>query len=376
MTATNVTGSSSGLIAYYDFDENTDLAADLSANGNNLIYGGNFGGPVLSSDSVSGSGAVYFNGGSFLTPSTNLLPTLASNFSLSIWVKTTQNTAWDTAPAFYGAGIVAADVPGVTNDLVPVALTGNAIGFNTGAAGGSDDTVNSTTGAINDGNYHHVVVTRNQATGAKQIYIDGTLSSSDTAGTGLLNAPQLITIGALADAGNPDPASPQYSGNNGFVGLLDDIQIYSRVITPTEVASLQATPGSSIANGLVVHYDFDEGTVLAADVSGNHNDMVFAGIFPGPGPAVSTNAESGAGALSFDGGSYLVPENNLVTNLAASFSLCAWLKTTQDQWRGNCDGRGAEPELRLDAPGVDGRQHRLRDRRIQQRHAHLNNAHQ
>ena len=49
--------------------------------------------------------------------------------------------------------------------------------------------------------------------------------------TGLLNAPQLITIGALADASNPDPTSPEFSGNNGFVGLIDDIQVYARVIS-------------------------------------------------------------------------------------------------------------------------------------------------
>src|SRR5208282_5607185 len=95
----NVTGPTSGLAAYYDFDENTDLAADLTANGNNLIYGGSFSGPVLSANSVSGSGAVYFNGGSFLTPSSNLLQTLAGDFSLSLWVNTTQNIGWDTAPA-------------------------------------------------------------------------------------------------------------------------------------------------------------------------------------------------------------------------------------------------------------------------------------
>ncbi|MGD1086262.1 MAG: LamG-like jellyroll fold domain-containing protein [Verrucomicrobiota bacterium] len=326
--APNLAGPSSGLVAYYDFDENTDFAADLTANGNNLVYGGNFGGPVLSTNSISGSGAVYFNGGDFLTPTNNLLPTLAGNFSVSLWVNTTQTIAWDTAPAFYGAGIVSADVPGLANDLIPVALTGGAIGFNSG--GTNDDTLNSATN-INDGHFHHVVVTRDQTTGEKQIYIDGLFSTNDFATPGLLGAPQLITIGALADASNPDPASPIYSGHNGFVGLMDDIQVYSRVLASAEVAALFATPGSTAAGGLVAHYDFDEGAVLAADVSGNSNNMVFAGSlkYNAPGPGISPDAESGAGALSFDGSSYLVPENNLVTNLAGNFSLSVWLLTTQ-----------------------------------------------
>jgi hypothetical protein len=326
--APDVAGSSSGLVAYYDFDENTDLAADLSANGNNLVYGGSFSGPVLSTNSISGSRAVSFNGASYLVPSLNLLPTLAGDFSLSLWVNTTENIAWDTAPAYYGAGIVSADVPNLASDLIPVALTGGAIGFNSG--GTNDDTLNSAT-KINDGHYHHVVVTRNQATGEKQIYIDGVFSTNDFATTGLLNAPKLITIGALADESNPDPTSPEYTGGNGFVGLIDDIQFYSRVLTAGEVAALFATPGSKASTGLVCHYDFDEGAVLAADVSGNGNGMVFAGVleYNAPGPALTARTESGPGALSFDGTTYLAPENNLVTNLAGSFSLSAWLRTTQ-----------------------------------------------
>ena len=35
-------------------------------------------------------------------------------------------------------------------------------------------------------------------------------------------------------------------GDNGFVGLLDDVQIYSRAFTATEVAELFASPGSAI----------------------------------------------------------------------------------------------------------------------------------
>jgi hypothetical protein len=328
LTLSNETSATTAPVAYYDFDEGVTLAADLTANGFNLVNGGNFGGPVISSDSVSGSGAVYFNGGSFLTPSANLLPTLAGDFSLSVWVKTSQSLGYDGEPPYQGAGIVAADISGPTNDIIPMALTGGGIGFNTGSATNGDDYINSATD-INDGNYHHVVVTRSAGTGAKQIFIDGILSSSDTNNGGLLDAPELITIGALADASNPDPTSPGYTGYQGYVGLLDDLQIYSRVISSSEVSALYTHPGGNVTNGLVAHYDFDEGTAEAADVSGHGNDIVFAGYFNGPGPQLTTTAESGAGALSFDGGSYLEPNGNLVTNLAASFSVSVWLQTTQ-----------------------------------------------
>ena len=79
---------------------------------------------------------------------------------------------------------------------------------------------------MNDNNWHHVVVTRDQPSGLKQIFIDGLLDSSETDTTNLLAAPQLLVFGCLADAGNPDPASPGHTGNDGYVGLIDNVQIY------------------------------------------------------------------------------------------------------------------------------------------------------
>ena len=56
------------------------------------------------------------------------------------------------------------------------------------------------------------------------------------------------------------------------------------------MADLANNPGTTIpnfagipANSLVAHYDFDEGDVVAPDVSGNGNDIVLAGNFGGNG---------------------------------------------------------------------------------------------
>ena len=63
-----------------------------------------------------------------------LLAALTGDFSVSGWIKTSQNIAWDSAPASAGAGIVAADNGGLANDVIPLALTGSKIGFNTGGS--------------------------------------------------------------------------------------------------------------------------------------------------------------------------------------------------------------------------------------------------
>jgi hypothetical protein len=251
-TAPNV--SAGGLVVHYTFDDSSNLGADTSGNGYDLDYNsGN--GVSSSSDAEAGGGAAYFDGGSFFsytsTPSA-VLNALAGNFTLSFWIKTAQNDGNEGGPAWAGAGIVAADIPFQYNDIVPAALDGGEIGFNTGGA--SDDTVNSQTD-INDGNYHHVVITRNQTTGEKQIYIDGTLDNSDFATTNLLNDPMLVAVGCAIDASqsNPDNAFPhQY-----FQGSLDDLQLYSRVVTSDEVTFLYDNPGATLGSSPYTPYPVD-----------------------------------------------------------------------------------------------------------------------
>jgi hypothetical protein len=252
-------GSNNGLIAHYDFDEGTVVAPDVSGNGNNIVLSGNFGGagPAISSDAIAGAGSVSFDGGSYLTAPTNLLSTLASSFTISLWVNTTQNYDYQGDYAYNGAGIISADIPGIANDLVPVALTGGQVAFNTGNTQyGYDDTINSSA-TVNDGSWHHVVVARNQTTGEKDIYIDGVLDTSDFDTTALLDDPQLLTIGAIADASNPDPSSPSYTGYNGYQGLLDDIQIYSRVLSSNEVSFLYDNPGATLSGSSTPPYPVD-----------------------------------------------------------------------------------------------------------------------
>jgi hypothetical protein len=240
------TVNSNGLVVHYTFDNASNLGADTSGNGYDLNYNGNPSGSGVSQSSIAetGSGAAYFDGGSFLSYAPmppNVLQTLASNFTLSFWIQTSQTYGTDGEAAYQGAGLVAADIPGQFNDIVPAALDGGEIGFNTGSPS-FDDTLNSQTD-INDGSYHFITVTRDQSTGAKQVYVDGVLSSSDTATTNLLSDPVLIGVGCAIDASNPDPSAT--STGNFFQGLLDDIQIYNRVLSSFEIVNLYQNPGQT-----------------------------------------------------------------------------------------------------------------------------------
>ena len=192
-----------------------------------------------------------------------MLSTLAGEFSVSLWLKTSQNYGSQGDPAWAGAGVLCADSPNAgAKDLIPVALTGGQVAFNVGD-GVSDNTLNSSA-TVNDDTWHHVVVTRSLATGTRQIFIDGTLDSSDIATTVLLNSPVLLTIGAKSDASDPDPSSPDYNGSNGYEGLLDDIQIYNRVLSADEVTYLHDNPGATVTSGSAPGL-----SVTASPLSGN-----------------------------------------------------------------------------------------------------------
>jgi len=258
-TIPDVAGSgTAGLVVHYDFDEGTELAADVSGNNNNIINAGNFGGsgPSISPDTAAGSGSVSFDGSSYLTASSNLLTTLSTSFTVSLWLKTSQNFGSQGDLAWQGAGVITADSPNSgAKDLIPLALTGGQVAFNVGD-GVSDNTLNSSA-TVNDDTWHHVVVTRNQSTGERQIFIDGTLDSSDSATTELLDSPVLLTIGCKSDASDPNPSSPDFNGSNGYDGLLDDIQIYNRVLSSNEVDFLYNNPGATLTSTTNTPYPVD-----------------------------------------------------------------------------------------------------------------------
>ena len=350
-------GTSHTLVAHYTWDgtngDGTPSGADSSGNGYDMNFGGNFGGAGgenSTTDPAVGPRAIQFHNGDGNsagyvgwnpTPAP-LLTALAGSFSVSCWIKTMQNFDFNGDPAYDGAGIVSADNAGLANDVIPIALTGGQIAFNTG--GDTEDVTLTSVASVNDGNYHHVVVTRNQQTGQKIIYIDGVLDSFSSGTTNLLNDPGLLTIGALSDARDPDAPSTYYY--HGYDGELDDLQIYSGVLSSNEVAQLFANPGITanqlITVPLVARYDFENTNdsvfaVAGTDSSGNGNDANCGSGNGNPNPTLdtfSTNAAVGLFARKWFGDTSIcfypgsATFNNLSNALYGSFSWSAWVKTT------------------------------------------------
>ena len=271
VVSTNATGvapfrDGHTIVAHYTFDDNTVYTADVSGKGNNIAGSSGNGGAAANyttNDAAAGPYAAYFfapqnpdftYSASWLIPPTNLLTTLAGSFTASLWLKTSDAFAFDSSPGSDGEGLLTADYTiiftnginyGAPGDVVPMALTGHKLAFLTGDnLGGGDDTLHSSAN-IDNGAYVHLVVTRDQVTGEKKIYVNGQLDASDFGSSATLNTPQQLIIGAqqLVPMGGS-----LFSPVHGINGDLDDIQIYSGVLATNDVAYLFSHPGSTVAD--------------------------------------------------------------------------------------------------------------------------------
>src|SRR5262249_54997048 len=102
--------------------------------------------------------------------------------------------------------------------------------LNTGTAGSPEYTIQTgsdtpfditvkSAAAVNDGAWHHVVLTRDAVTGDVQVYLDGSLSGSGTSAAGTISE-AFRQLGYLAD--ESPGAYDQLSNIRGLDGLLDD----------------------------------------------------------------------------------------------------------------------------------------------------------
>ena len=225
------------LMAYYNLDGN---ALDTSGNANH----GTASGASYVTGKI-GAQAAQFNGGSAYV---QIPRSISTDFTVVMWVKTT-DTGGTGAQWWSGNGLVDGEVSGAAADWGTVVLNGKfALGI-----GNTDTTIISSV-AINDGVWHHVAATRDNTSGAMNVYVDGVLRGSGTGPTGDRTAPPTLRIGSIQ------------TGSGFLNGAIDDVRLYNQVLTAGDIAALAAPPAAP--NGL---------TALAGDGSVALNWILSAG---------------------------------------------------------------------------------------------------
>ncbi len=232
-----------------------------------------------------GAQAAQFNG----TSSYVSIPrSVQDDFTVAMWVKTTDTAGTAGAQWWNGKDLVDGEVGGGGADWGTAIVNGKFV-LGVGSTGG--DTTLASSVNINDGSWHHVAATRSNTSGAVAVYVDGVLRGSGTGATGSRTFPPSLRIGSLQ------------TGNNFFNGTLDDVRLYDRILTASEIAALFAPPAPSTTtlqsskNPSIQNSN----VTFTATVSSGSGTPLGTVVFAANGVSFSTNTlVSGVAATSYN----------------------------------------------------------------------------
>jgi hypothetical protein len=262
----------SGLVAYYRFDEGTGAtAADSSGNLNN----GTISGASWAASGRFGS-ALSFNG-------TNSIVNIADADSLDLTTGMTLE-AWVNPSALTGyRTVVMKDVPG---ELSYALYASDGTRPNAWGRVGSVSTGVLGSGALPVNSWTHLAATYNGA--ALALFVNGTQVASKA------------LTGTLRTSTNPLHIGGNAVWGEYFAGLIDEVRIYNRALSQTEIQADmagggQATQTYSISGavsplsegaGATLTLSGAISTVVTADTSGHFN---FVGVPNGSYTVVPSN---------------------------------------------------------------------------------------
>lgn len=311
--------SNLGLVGWWTFDEGTSTrATDFSGTGNN---GTLLNGPVWAAGKRGGS--LYFDGTNdsvSIPHSSTLKPSVA--MTVSAWVRPDVGSLSAIREiyrkedggnrhlfAFQAPAFQCVNGTGQSNCL--------SFGINTGGVYNEFDVpINA---SDFEGRWRLVTAVYDGVN--RYVYFDGVLASS-TPTTGAINTggTALGFIGSLS--GNAEI----------FKGNIDDVRIYSRALSASEVAGLyvQGSVARKVPNNISMfgHWTLDEATsTIAHDFSGNGRNGTLNNM---AAPATATSgwgpARKGNG-LSFDGTNDYVEVSNTLSDIGTgSFTSAVWFK--------------------------------------------------
>jgi hypothetical protein len=158
-------------------------------------------------------------------------------------------------------------------------------------------------------------MTYNKTLQQVRIYRDGVLDSQ----TNGIPSPNPNTVNNLfigKDSANA------YNGYY-FHGMMDDVRIYNRALSETEIqqlAGIQPPKCDGITTGLVLCLSGGEN---AWDGSGNRNHGLIQGVVPTPDRFGNPN-----GAYKLDGGDYIQVPNSPSINISGNLTVSAWIRSS------------------------------------------------
>ncbi|HNT15841.1 MAG TPA: LamG domain-containing protein [Verrucomicrobiota bacterium] len=117
-------------------------------------------------------------------------------------------------------------------------------------------------------------------------------------------------------------------------------------------SNFTVTGNNSASHSLKAHYTFDDSSFRGRDFSPNENHILTSSSWDTPVHIYVTNAAAGSAAAEFYGYSSLWLPTNLFPVLADSFTVSAWIKTTQVDGDDADSGNAGAGVVWADLPGT------------------------
>jgi hypothetical protein len=207
-TMGDITITDPALVGWWAFDEGSgSKALDFSGHGND----GTLGGGVKWAPGILGSALQLTSG--YVAIDGVVKGLTGTNLTLSAWIKTTQGSE---------GNLFAANDSASAHPLMFGISGGNPYAYDNGAG----TQYPAPTGAVNDNQWHMLTFVRNG--GTAYIYLDGTQIRT-YASTFSLSTVTRWSIGQEWDGSTP---------SDFYNGLVDDVRIYNKALTPDEVKEL------------------------------------------------------------------------------------------------------------------------------------------
>jgi hypothetical protein len=218
-----------GLVGYWSFDDPADPGHDDSGNGND----GTLHGPTWTTDNFGG--ALNFDGvDDYVKVADDDSLDITDRITLSAWVKPSDAIGSEFVVAKWGG----------------VKERKSSYGFRLADAnprfflsGGNVKTTKTFTDLIiTENSWNHIAVTWDG--NRMKAYLNGTASSQERLFTGLINATsEPVVIGYNADWGGG-------VGGDYFDGTIDEVRIYNRALSDSEIMALVPEPSTLAFLGL------------------------------------------------------------------------------------------------------------------------------
>ena len=315
---------SSGLVGWWTLDGKNMApnVIDSSGSGNN----GNLAGATTTVPGKLGQ-ALSFNGSTYVDMGTGMAGTFPA-MTISAWVKPSSFASWRAIVQTANTGDKA------------LYLQSNYLQFYSAC---------NSTGTVSPSVWTHVVAT---VDGSDNIiyYING----SSSGGCHSASSPRVVEYLHISGINTGD--------SENFVGSIDDVRVYNRALSATEVAQLYTLgAGSKVAvstaqptgltSGLAGWWTFDGPKMIpnVIDSSGLGNNGNLAG-------ATTTVPGKIGQALSFNGGSdSVLLSSSISTGGTNNWSVSAWTKTTNsgvNSVLSNSSGGPVTNDLRIDTSKI------------------------